>query len=210
MTQTKVLKRAPESKASSHVIREGFLLSHSDFEEQNGHRSAVIWITGLSGSGKSTIAKALQKELFNKGRKVCALDGDNIRHGLCADLTFSAEDRTENIRRIGEVAKLFFENGHIVICSFISPFIKDRAFVRSLIPKGQFIEVFVDTPLDVCIQRDSKGLYKKAIAGEIEGFTGVDSPYEKPERPEFILNTSRCELHHLIGKVLNHPILGTL
>ena len=147
-------------------------------------KPAVIWLTGLSGSGKSTIANLLEKKLFSEQRKTYLLDGDNVRHGLCGDLGFDDTDRVENIRRISEVSKLFVDSGTVVITAFISPFKADRAFCRSLLEEGEFVEVFVDTPIEICEQRDPKGLYKKARSGDITNFTGIDSAYEMPETPE--------------------------
>jgi adenylylsulfate kinase len=147
-------------------------------------KPAVIWLTGLSGSGKSTIANLLEKKLYSENKKTYLLDGDNVRHGLCGDLGFDDKDRVENIRRISEVAKLFVDSGTIIITAFISPFKADRAYCRSLLEAGEFIEVFVDTPIEICEQRDPKGLYKKARSGEIKHFTGIDSAYEEPETPE--------------------------
>ncbi|HLU67424.1 MAG TPA: adenylyl-sulfate kinase [Kofleriaceae bacterium] len=154
-----------------------------------GQRGAVIWLTGLSGSGKSTIAYALERRLTGARRLTYVLDGDNVRHGLCSDLGFSPEDRTENIRRIGEVAALFADAGLIIITSFISPYRSDRELARSRAAAGSFIEVFLDVPVEVCERRDPKGLYKKARAGEIPQFTGVSAPYEPPESPELALDT---------------------
>lgn len=147
-------------------------------------KPCVVWFTGLSGSGKSTLANALEEKLFNLGYHTYILDGDNVRHGLNKDLGFDEASRIENIRRIGELCKLFVDSGLIVICAFVSPFEKDRAFVRSLLKKDEFIEVFVDTPLEICEKRDPKGLYKKARNGEIQNFTGINSPYETPLNPE--------------------------
>ncbi|TDJ82106.1 adenylyl-sulfate kinase [Campylobacter volucris] len=147
-------------------------------------KPCVVWFTGLSGSGKSTLANALEEKLFNLGYHTYILDGDNVRHGLNKDLGFDEASRIENIRRIGELCKLFVDSGLIVICAFVSPFEKDRTFVRSLLKKDEFIEVFVDTPLEICEKRDPKGLYKKARNGEIQNFTGINSPYEKPLNPE--------------------------
>ena len=152
--------------------------------ESLGQKPRVLWLTGLSGSGKSTLANLLEKKLHEKGKHTYLLDGDNVRHGLCGDLGFSDKDRVENIRRISEVAKLFVDSGMVVLTAFISPFQADRDFCRNLLADGEFIEVFVDTPLEVCEQRDPKGLYKKARSGEIKHFTGIDSTYEAPQSPE--------------------------
>lgn len=152
--------------------------------ESLGQKPRVLWLTGLSGSGKSTLANLLEKKLHEQGKHTYLLDGDNVRHGLCGDLGFSDKDRVENIRRISEVAKLFVDSGMVVLTAFISPFQADRDFCRNLLAAGEFIEVFVDTPLEVCEQRDPKGLYKKARSGEIKHFTGIDSAYEAPKSPE--------------------------
>jgi adenylylsulfate kinase len=161
----------------------------------------VVWLTGLSGSGKSTIAFALEKSLHAKGIPSYVLDGDNVRHGLNSDLAFSPEDREENIRRVGELAKLFYDAGLVVIVSFISPYKKDRETARNLIGKD-FIEVFVDCPLEECKKRDPKGLYKKAERGEVQGLTGVDAPYEKSEKPDIVLNTKKETVEESIGRLL--------
>ena len=158
--------------------------------EQNQQKPCVLWFTGLSGSGKSTVANALEGALFERGRHTYLLDGDNVRHGLNKDLGFSAEDRVENIRRIGEVAKLFVDAGLVVMTAFISPYRSDRELVRELMEQGEFLEVFVNTPLEVCEARDPKGLYKKARAGEIKNFTGIDDPYEAPQNPEITVHTT--------------------
>jgi adenylylsulfate kinase len=155
--------------------------------EALNQKPAVIWLTGLSGSGKSTIASLLEKKLYSVNKKTYLLDGDNVRHGLCGDLGFDDKDRVENIRRISEVAKLFVDSGTIVITAFISPFKADRGYCRSLLEAGEFIEVFVDTPIEICEQRDPKGLYKKARSGDIKHFTGIDSAYEEPMSPEIHL-----------------------
>ncbi|HVX85009.1 MAG TPA: adenylyl-sulfate kinase [Phycisphaerae bacterium] len=169
-------------------------------------RPAVLWLTGLSGSGKSTLAMALEHALISRGHLAFTLDGDNVRHGLNKNLSFSPEDRSENIRRIGEVAKLFTEAGLLAITSFISPFRGDRAAVRALLPPERFIEIFVDAPLEVCEQRDPKGLYKKARAGIAAGkplqFTGLDSPYEAPHAPELHLHSDRTPPEALVQEVL--------
>jgi adenylylsulfate kinase len=162
-----------------------------DREQLNNHKGVCLWFTGLSGSGKSTIALEAENQLFERGVRTYVLDGDNIRHGLNKDLGFSPEDRTENIRRIGEVAKLFVDAGLVIMTAFISPYREDRNTVRNLMKDGEFVEVYVECDLEVCEQRDPKGLYKKARAGEIKEFTGIDAPYEEPENPELVVNTSQ-------------------
>ncbi|MHA6744830.1 adenylyl-sulfate kinase [Bacillus subtilis] len=166
-------------------------ITKEEYQQKNKHKSSILWLTGLSGSGKSTIANAAARELFEQGYQVIVLDGDNIRHGLNKDLGFSDEDRKENIRRIGEVAKLFVQQGTIVITAFISPFREDRQQVRELVEAGAFNEVYIKCDLDICEQRDPKGLYKKARNGEIPFFTGIDSPYEEPEAPELVLDSGQ-------------------
>lgn len=171
----------------------------------NGHKPACIWLTGLSGSGKSTLAVELENELYKLGVHSYILDGDNIRHGLNKDLGFSDEDREENIRRIGEVAKLFVDAGFIVITAFISPFRKDRDNVRKLFDNNQFIEIFVDCDLKVCEERDPKGLYKKARQGEIRDFTGIDSPYEEPLKPELKLyNDNSTDISQNVKNIIDY------
>ncbi|MDM5297870.1 adenylyl-sulfate kinase [Bacillus pumilus] len=174
---------------NEHIVWHDSSITKKEYQQKNNHKSGIIWLTGLSGSGKSTIANAAARELFEKGYQVTVLDGDNVRHGLNKDLGFSDDDRKENIRRIGEVAKLFVEQGTIVITAFISPFQEDRHTVRQLVEDGEFHEVFVKCDLNVCEQRDPKGLYKKARNGEIPFFTGIDSPYEEPTAPELVLDT---------------------
>ena len=169
-------------------------------------KPSILWFTGLSGSGKSTIANAVQFELFKRGRKTYLLDGDNVRHGLNKDLGFSEQDRIENIRRIGEVAKLFVDSGLIVLSAFISPFKSDRQIARSLVKYDEFIEVFIDTPLEVCEQRDPKGLYKKARDGAIKNFTGISSPYEAPEEPQIHIKTDEHSIEECVDIVINYLI----
>lgn len=173
-----------------------------DREKLHGHKSYVLWFTGLSGSGKSTLANALEMELHKCGFTTYLLDGDNIRHGLNADLSFTKEDRKENIRRIGEVAKLFVDAGCIVLTAFISPFKEDREKVRRLLNQNEFIEIYVKCPLEICEQRDPKGLYKLARTGKIKDFTGISSPYEPPQNPEIIVDTGRDTIEENIRKIL--------
>ena len=173
-------------------------------EEMNGHKSVIIWFTGLSGAGKSTLAHALEDYLHKNKIRTYVLDGDNIRRGLCKDLGFSDDDRTENIRRIGEVSKLMMEAGVIVLTAFISPFLKDRKIVRELVSEGEFIEVHCDASLDVCESRDIKGLYSKARSGEISEFTGITSPYEAPENPELILETNQLSIEECVDKLIGY------
>ncbi len=173
-----------------------------DREKMNGHKSVIIWFTGLSGAGKSTVAHALEDILHKNKIRTFVLDGDNVRQGLCKDLGFSEDDREENIRRIGEVSRLMMEAGVIVLSAFISPFIKDRKIVRELVTKGEFIEVFCDAPIDVCETRDVKGLYKKARAGEIQEFTGISSPYEAPTKPEILLDTANQTIEKSVERIL--------
>jgi adenylyl-sulfate kinase len=161
-----------------------------------------LWFTGLSGAGKSTTANAVEQKLFDLGHHTYLLDGDNVRHGLNKDLGFSDSDRIENIRRIGEMAKLFADAGLIVLSAFISPFRADRQMVRDLIEDGEFIEIHMSTPLSVCEQRDPKGLYKRARQGEIKNFTGIDSVYEAPQSPDITLNTAECDIEACVEKVI--------
>ena len=176
----------------------------SDRERMNQHKSIIIWFTGLSASGKSTLANALEAKLYNNNVRTYVLDGDNIRQGLCKDLGFSEEDRTENIRRIGEVSKLMMEAGILVITAFISPFIKDRKVVRELVERGEFIEVFCNAPIDVCELRDPKGLYLKARKGELSKFTGISSPYEEPLNPEITLDTAKLSVHDCTDRITTY------
>lgn len=169
-------------------------------------KPCILWFTGLSGSGKSTIANAVEKQLFNRGIKTYLLDGDNIRHGLNKDLGFSETDRVENIRRIGEVSKLFVDAGLITLTAFISPFKSDRQIARSLVAYDEFIEVFINTPLEICEKRDPKGLYKKARDGAIKNFTGIDSPYEAPLEPQISINTDALTINESVDKIINYLI----
>ncbi|MFA7095982.1 MAG: adenylyl-sulfate kinase [Gammaproteobacteria bacterium] len=171
-------------------------------QQLNGHKSAALWFTGLSGAGKSTLAHAVEERLYQRGCNTFVLDGDNVRHGLCADLGFSAEDRVENIRRVGEVVKLFLESGIITLTAFISPFRADRQRVRELLDAGDFIEIYCRCPLEVCETRDVKGLYKRARKGEIKDFTGISSPYEEPENPDLVLDTSTQSLEACVDAIM--------
>jgi len=200
VTQT----RHAESRRSTNVQWESGMISTQSWEQRNGHKGAVMWCTGLSGAGKSTVAKSLANSLFARGCQVMMLDGDNVRHGLCGDLGFSDQDRSENIRRVGETARLFYEQGNIVICTFISPFHEDRDFVRSIVPDGAFHEIFIKCDLNVCKRRDPKGLYKKAEAGEIKDFTGIDSPYEEPLNPEVVVETDIQSVESIVDQLEQH------
>lgn len=177
-------------------------------EKLNGHRGAILWFTGLSGAGKSTLAHAVEEQLHQMGCRTFVLDGDNVRHGLCGDLGFSEADRVENIRRVGEVAKLFLEAGTIVLTAFISPFRDDRNKVRAMVNTGDFIEVYCKCPIETCETRDVKGLYKKARAGQISQFTGISSPYEEPETPELVVNTANEDLGFCVNQVLDALFKG--
>ena len=173
-------------------------------QNRNGHKSAVIWFTGLSGSGKSTVSVALEKALFNEGKQTYRLDGDNVRHGLNKNLGFSPEDRTENIRRIGEVAKLMVDAGSITVTAFISPYKQDRDNVRAILEDDEFIEVYTKCSVDECENRDPKGLYKKARSGEIPEFTGISAPYEAPDHPEIILDTEHESINQSVDRVIQY------
>ena len=187
---------------SPHTVWREWNIPREQREAHGTHRAAVLWFTGLSGSGKSTLARALEKRLFERGCRTMLLDGDQLRHGLCRDLGFSRLDRSENIRRVSEVARLFFEAGHIVLCTFISPFERDRAQARGLIPEGRFFELHMQCDLETCIARDPHGLYKKALHGEIPDFTGISSPYEPPEHPEIVLSTTEHAAETLVEGLL--------
>jgi adenylylsulfate kinase len=188
--------------ASTNVVWHHATVTRARREAQNGHRGAIIWFTGLSGSGKSTLAHAVEESLHQRGCRTFVLDGDNVRHGLCGDLGFSTQDRQENIRRIGEVAKLFMEAGVIVLTAFISPYRADRERVRAMVEHGDFMEVYCDAPIEVCEARDVKGMYKKARAGLIPEFTGISSPYEVPKNPELTVNTGGAELEACVQQVI--------
>jgi len=192
-----------EPKSTNITWHEGHI-ERGDRESHLGQHGVTVWLTGLSGSGKSTIAVAAERALIERGRLAYVLDGDNIRHGLNRNLGFSPEDRTENIRRIGEVARLFTDAGLIVFSSFISPYRADRDAVRALMPDGDFVEVYVDASLETCESRDVKGLYQKARAGEIPEFTGISAPYEEPERPELVIDTNRQTIEQSVAQVVSY------
>jgi adenylylsulfate kinase len=177
-------------------------VKRSDRERRNAHRGVVLWFTGLPSAGKSTLAHAVEEQLFAQGCRTFVLDGDNVRHGLCADLGFSAAERAENVRRIGELSRLFVEAGVITLAAFISPFSADRARLRSMFAPGDFLEIYCDCPVAVCEERDPKGMYQRARAGEIAGFTGVSSPYEVPEHAELTVNTAQVPLDACVAQVL--------
>ena len=187
---------------SENVVWHHATVTRERRELLNGHKSAALWFTGLSGAGKSTVAHAVEEQLHQLGCRTFVFDGDNVRHGLCSDLGFSDDDRTENLRRIGEMVKLFTEAGVVALTAFISPFVKDRERVRQLLPHGDFLEIYCRCSLDVCEQRDVKGLYKRARAGEIKEFTGISSPYEEPINPELVLETDRHSLEDCAKQVL--------
>jgi adenylylsulfate kinase len=190
-------------KATNITWHEGNI-NRQDRERLLQQKGVVLWFTGLSGSGKSTLALAIEGKLFERGHLCFVLDGDNIRHGLNKNLGFSPEDREENIRRIGEVGKLFADSGVIAMTAFISPYRRDRDKARGLLEDGKFIEIFVEVPLEVAEQRDPKGLYKKARAGEIKEFTGISAPYEEPLNPEIVVNTGELDLEQSVDKVVRY------
>jgi len=196
-----------DGEKSSDVVWHKASVSHDDHVKLNGHKPAVLWFTGLSGSGKSTVANAVDLMLHQLNVKTYVLDGDNVRHGLNGDLGFSDVDRVENIRRVSEVAKLFADAGLLVSTAFISPFISDREMVRKQLPNNQFIEVFIDTPLEVCESRDPKGLYKKARAGEIKNFTGIDSAYEAPINADIHVKTADKSIEACAKQVIDYLII---
>ncbi len=191
---------------NENIVWHEHTVSKQQKHQLKGHKSCVLWYTGLSGSGKSTIANAVEAKLFELGKHTYTLDGDNVRHGLNGDLTFSDKDRVENIRRIGEVSKLFIDAGLIVSTAFISPFKSDRQQARDLLTSGEFIEVFIDTPIEVCEQRDPKGLYQKARAGEIKNFTGIDSAYELPESPEVHVKTAEQTIEQSVQQIISYLV----
>ena len=185
-----------------HIIPHDYLISKADMQNKNNHNSFLIWFTGLSGSGKSTIANVVEQKLHARGIKTYILDGDNIRKGINSDLTFSPEDRTENIRRIAEVANLMIDAGLVVLAAFVSPYKKDRENIRNIVKDVNFVEVFVNTSVEECERRDVKGLYKKARAGEIKNMTGISAPYEAPENPDVEVLTEKESVDQAVDRVL--------
>jgi adenylylsulfate kinase len=194
------------SMPSNNIIWHHATVTRQRRELQNGHRAVVLWFTGLPSSGKSTIAHVVEENLHQMGCRTFVLDGDNVRHGLCADLGFSKEDRAENVRRIGEMVKLFIEAGVVAITAFISPFHSDRRKVRKLLKNGDFVEIFCYCPIEICEQRDLKGHYQKARIGEIKEFTGISSPYETPECPEIKLDTEKMTIKDCADIVIDYLI----
>ena len=186
------------------VIPHDHEIRKDDRRKLNGHGSLILWFTGLPSSGQSTIANEVEKRLVSTGIRTYILDGDNVRTGLCKDLGFSEEDRAENIRRIGEVSRLFVDSGNIVLSAFVSPYRRDRDAVRDLVEDGEFVEVFVKCPVEVGEERDVKGLYKKAREGIIKGFTGIDDPYEEPENPEIVIETDKMSLEEGVESIISY------
>ncbi|MCA4822020.1 MAG: adenylyl-sulfate kinase [Serratia rubidaea] len=195
-------EQRPTGPDDENVVWHPHAVTRADRETRNGHRGVVLWFTGLSGSGKSTVAGVLEQALHAMGVRTYLLDGDNVRHGLCRDLGFSDDDRRENIRRVGEVAKLMVDAGLVVLTAFISPHRAERQMVRDMLDDGQFVEVFVDTPLAICEARDPKGLYKKARAGELRNFTGIDAVYQAPEAADIHLNGEQL-VTNLVAQLLD-------
>lgn len=189
---------------SRNIVWHNNEVTRAQREHVLGQHARMLWFTGLSGSGKSTVAVRLEARLLANGRAVYLLDGDNVRHGLCSDLGFSDADRRENLRRVGEVGRLFVDAGVITLAAFVSPFRQDRGLIRKLMNPGDFIEVYVDTPIEVCEARDPKGLYRKARAGQITDFTGISSPYEPPESPELRINTAERSADDCVDQILDH------
>jgi adenylylsulfate kinase len=194
------------SLKSSNIVWHIASVTRQQREQKNGHKSVIIWFTGLSGAGKSTLAHAVEEQLFQRGCNTYVCDGDNIRHGLCGDLGFSPEHRVENIRRIGEVAKLFLDAGVIVLTAFISPYRADRERARERVTAGNFIEVYCRCALEVCEKRDVKGLYQRAKAGEIKEFTGISAPYEEPVAPEIVIDTDKYPVRECVNTIMQYLI----
>ena len=192
-----------EDQKSPEVVWHHATVTRERRQQQNKHKSVILWFTGLSGAGKSTLAHCVEEALYQIGSRTYVLDGDNVRHGLCGDLGFSVEDRNENIRRIAEVSKLMLEAGVITLTAFISPFREERQKARQLIPQGEFFEIYCKCPVEICEERDVKGLYEKARKGEIKSFTGISSPYEEPTNPELIVETSEQSLEECTQQVMD-------
>jgi adenylylsulfate kinase len=192
-----------EPKKSAEIVWHHATVTRARREALTGHGSTILWFTGLSSAGKSTLAHAVEEQLHRAGCLTFVFDGDNVRHGLCSDLRFSKEDRDENIRRVGEMTKLFLEAGVIALTAFISPFRAERERVRSLVPHGDFVEIYCRCPLEICEQRDVKGFYKRARSGEIKDFTGISSPYEEPDQPELVVDTGTLTLEQSVARVLD-------
>jgi adenylylsulfate kinase len=193
-------------KLNNYVVWQKVLVTREMRESLNGHKSLVLWFTGLPRSGKSTIAHTLEKKLYDLGIRTYTLDGDNIRHGLCSDLGFTPEDRAENLRRVAEVVKLFLDAGLVVLCAFVSPLKKDREMVRKIVGEENFIEIYCRCPVEVCKTRDQKGFYQKAERGEIKNYTGISAPYEEPENPDIILDTHILSVEESVERVFNFVI----
>lgn len=198
------MKEKKEFDVSKHIIAQEYQINIKDRRAQNNHNSFLIWFTGLSGSGKSTIANVVEQVLHKKGIKTYTLDGDNIRKGLNQDLTFTPQDRTENIRRIAETANLMIDAGLVVLAAFVSPYKKDRENIKNIVKDVNFVEVFINTSVEECERRDVKGLYKKARAGEIKNMTGISAPYEAPEHPEIEIKTENQTVDEAVQLIINH------
>lgn len=196
--------KKPQTAGHKNVVWHHATVTRARREKMNNHRSICLWFTGLSGAGKSTLAHAVEERLHQTGRRTIVLDGDNVRHGLCSNLGFSIEDRAENIRRIGEMSRLFVEAGIITLTAFISPFRSERRRVRELLGGRDFIEIYCDCPLSVCERRDVKGIYKRARAGEIANFTGISSPYEEPEHPEVRVDTAARSVDQCVEQIIDY------
>jgi adenylylsulfate kinase len=192
---------------SKNTVWQKSLVHKEDKEKMNGHKAVLLWLTGLPCAGKSTLAIHCERFLFDRNIQVAVLDGDNVRHGLNKNLGFTPQDRSENIRRVGEVGKLFVDNGMIVLAAFVSPYRKDRDAVRSRFDQGEFIEIYVQAPLQTCQNRDVKGFYKKALEGTLANFTGISDPYEEPTRPEITVNTDRFSINESVQQIIDYLIL---
>ncbi len=189
---------------SENIVPHNYQVSKADRQEQNGHNSFLMWFTGLSGSGKSTIANLVERELHDLGISTYVLDGDNIRRGINSNLSFSAEDRSENIRRIAHISNLMIDAGLVVLAAFVSPYKKDRENIRSIVKDINFVEIFINTSIEECERRDVKGLYKKARAGEIKNMTGISAPYEAPENPDVEIETEKMSTEEAVQSILNY------